>query len=111
MLQFHSKLKESHFYFDELVKFLEKNNYAKEVCILEDGTKITEAAEYDAIEKVINGLVAPTNATTGMPEANFFPALSAMQIVTAIQNCPKASYVQVILAKPNVAGREKSFIS
>lgn len=66
MLLLHNKLKENHLYFDELENFLEKNNYSKEVCILEDGTKITEAAEHDAIENLIIGLVAPTNASTGM---------------------------------------------
>lgn len=110
MLKFHKKLIENHFYFDELVNFLKINNYVYEVCILEDGTKITEAAEYDAIENLITGLVAPTNASTGIPIEKFFPALTAKQISIAIQNSPKASYVQVILAKPNDAGKV-AFIS
>lgn len=101
----HRKLNEGHLYFDELNEFLEHNGYCKEVCILEDATKITEGAEYDAIEKIILGLVAPKNESTGMPQEKFFPALSAKQIVDAITSFPKASYVQVILAKPNERGQ------
>lgn len=71
---------------------------------MEDGTKITEAVEYDAIEKLIVGLVSPIDKSTGLAKEKYFSALSAKQIVDAIQKNPKASYVQVILAKANIAG-------
>lgn len=104
MLQYRKKLHEGHLYFDELAEYLDFKGYPREVSINEDGTKITEIAEYDAVEKVIQGLISPFNKRTGMTKERNFPALSAVQILQAIKNNPKASYVQVILAKPNFAG-------
>lgn len=105
MLDYRKKLHEGHLYFDELVTYLDSKGYPREVSINEDGTKITEVAEYDAGEKIIQGLISPIDKRTGMPKENFFQALSAKQIVDAITNNSKASYVQVILAKPNFVGK------
>lgn len=104
MLQHHKKLKEGYLYFDELENFLLSNNFEREVCVMEDGTKITEAVEYDAVEKVLLGLVSPLDNRTGMPSSNAFPARSAKQIIDAIKNNSKATYVQIILAKSSSSG-------
>lgn len=71
---------------------------------MEDGTKISKRIEYDAVEKVVLGLVSPLQKKTGMPREKFFSAQTAKQIVDAVQKNQKASYLQVILAKPNVKG-------
>lgn len=104
MIQYRGKLLEGHLYFDELDAFLTSKGYPREVSIMEDGTKISERVEYDATEKIILGLVSSLQKKSGMPEEKFFSAMTAKQIVDAIQNNKTASYVQVILAKPNVAG-------
>lgn len=104
MLQYHKKLSEGILYFDELSEMLNINNYPREVCIVEDGTKITEIVEYDADDKVLTGLVTPISNLTGMPRVKNFPATTGLQIIDAIRQNPKAAYVQVILAKPNIAG-------
>lgn len=104
MLQYHKMLSEGHLYFDELDTMLQNNNYPREVCILEDGTRLTEMVEYDAMTRSLIGLVSPIESTTGMPKEGNFPALTAQQIIDTLTHSTKAAYVQVILAKPNVAG-------
>jgi hypothetical protein len=105
MIKFHKKPIESNFYFDELLKFLVDNKYPLEVCLMEDGTKLTEAVEYDATQNVLCGLVSPMDEETGIPKMNFYKAESASKIKESIENGVKAVYVQVVLAKPNVPGK------
>lgn len=110
MLQYHEKLQEGRFYFNELDAMLVNKKYPREVCIVEDGTKLTEIVEYDAIDKVLNGLVTPISNLTGIPREKNFPATTGKHIIDAIQQNSKAGYVQVILAKPNVSGEFRVYL-
>lgn len=103
MTKYQGKATEGKFYFDELSQHLESNGYPREIAIVEDGTKLTESIEYDVDTNSIIGLVLPLKST-GMPKMNCFPAETAQQILEAIKTCGKSSYVQVVLAKANLAG-------
>lgn len=104
MSLFQKKRIEGKFYFDDLIQHIQTNAYPNEVAIVEDGTKLTESIEYDADSNSILGLVLPIDESTGMPRVNCFPAETAKHICDAIKNFAKSSYVQVVLAKPNLAG-------
>lgn len=109
MMRFQHKLEEGRFYFDELKLFLESRNYPMEVAILEDGTKVTEAVEYDAQSKSLVGLVPRIDPSSGLPFLRCFPALTAQEIEYAVKNYSRSSYLQIIIAKPNRTGKLQFF--
>lgn len=99
----HNKVhRESDLFFDKLVEWLKSNNFPMEVVLAEDGTKIVSKVEYCSRTDTLIGLVAPNDDLTGFPKPNFFKTKTAEDIAKYISLFPVASYVQVILAVPNV---------
>jgi hypothetical protein len=99
MLKYHHRLVEGELYFDELLKFLEKNNLPKCVSVTEDATKITEIVEVDSSNSFLLGLTSPFDPKTGMIYRQYFKASTAFEIVKNISNSKKAGYLYVILAR------------
>lgn len=97
-------LEEGKAYFDELAVYLHKNNFKKEVSLIEDGTKITECVEYIRNKNILCGLVPKINEFSGMPDVNSYAADTAKNIYTAVENNDRSSYVQLLLAQPNNSG-------
>lgn len=106
MVKYQERIEEGKLYFDEVVESLQMFNCPLVISVLEDGTKVTEAVEYEASNNILVGLVSPTNGFSGMPERNFFKAFKALDIVHAIEYYSKAKYVQVILVKPDKVGKK-----
>jgi len=98
------KLAEGIVYEKKLKDFLVTHNLPLEVLIVEDGTKITEFAEYDLSQNILMGQVAPLEKSTGMPKPGFFKANTAEDINKAITETKKASYIQIIIAKADAKG-------
>ncbi|KAL7024528.1 hypothetical protein ACKWTF_013086 [Chironomus riparius] len=97
-----SVVKENLLRFDELHQYLAANEYPFEVHVFEDGSRITSKVEYCPDTNTLIGLNAPFDPTTGLPFVNFHKADSAKNIYDSITKFDKASYVQVLLAQPNV---------
>lgn len=98
------KIDENEYNFDGLSEYLKRNNYNREVSIIEDGTKICELVEYIKKGNKLCGLVAPFHPQTGTPILNFFPADTAEQIFNFVDANERSSYIQLILAQPNNTG-------
>lgn len=100
-----SVVKENVLRFDELRRHLISHGYPSEIHVFEDGTRITNNVSFCLENNTLIGLNTPFNRLTGMPFENFHKANSARNIYDSISNYEKASYVQVLLAQPNVAGK------
>lgn len=102
-------IEENKLRFDELHQYLAANDYPFEVHVFEDGTRITSKVEYCPDTNKLIGLNAPYDPSTGMPFENFHKADSARRIYDSISKFEKATYVQLLLAQPNVPGA-KAFL-
>lgn len=96
---------ENVFRFNELKNYLIENNFPLEVHVFEDGTKVVEKIEFCSETNSLIGLDAPFDSSTGLPFMNYHSAKSAKSIHHSITSFDKASYAQIILAQPNVAGK------
>lgn len=97
------EIEEGKLYARELYDHLKKNNFPLLVTIAEDGTKITEVVEYMRESNTLSGLCTPFNQN-GMVEPKYFIASNWRKIKDAINDYPRAKYVNVILAKPVQSG-------
>jgi hypothetical protein len=117
---------EGRIYANELLQYLNENQYPLEVGIFEDGTKVAKLnfkpfcklifyflkivsrVEYDAQKNILHGLVLETDPKTGFP-SKILHARTAAEIQKAINERPIAGYVQIILAVPNRTGERLLF--
>lgn len=104
-----SIVKENKLRFDELHQYLAAHEYPFEIHVFEDGSRITSKVEYCPDTNTLIGLVSPFDNLTGLPIDSFHIADSARNIHNSIKNFGKATYVQVLLAQPNVPGA-KAFL-
>lgn len=94
---------------DELLQYLTDLSLPKVVALSEDATRITNRAQYDPQTNQIVGFVLPLGKN-GMPIAKSNMATSAADIEQCFYNIEArnemklASYVNVVMAQPLVAG-------
>lgn len=88
---------------DNLLNYIETNNYPKKVVLCEDGTTVSPNPEYDPRCDSIRGLVAPIDEN-GMPKQNCFKADSVEKFVNDLDHYAVGNYLYIILATPMAAG-------
>ena len=88
--------------FDELHQYLAAHEYPFEMHVFEDGSRITSKVEFCPDTNTLIGLDSPFDPLTGLPFVNFHKAYSASNIYNSITKYDKVSYVQVLLAQPNI---------
>lgn len=96
--------------FCSLDEFLTRHNYPRSIGIFEDGTRITQALEYDIVTNAIIGLPSPLDLRSGFPIMNNFIADTAKNIINSIENFELAKIVQLIAVQPNQIGKKIEFM-
>lgn len=88
----------------ELKKYLITNGYPLLVCWSEDATRITGGIEYKVSSDQLTGLVAPLNASNGMPVTSAFGCSTPRQVLNHLQNFPVGRNVQLTMIQPLMVG-------
>uniref|UniRef100_A0A336MEY4 CSON014468 protein n=1 Tax=Culicoides sonorensis TaxID=179676 RepID=A0A336MEY4_CULSO len=83
----------------EFIKFLEVNKLPPVVWLSEDATRSITKIEYDSKADKFVGFVLPLDEN-GLPESSKFTNMSAKNLVVALKEHPKSSYVYTIMVQP-----------
>ena len=82
-----------------LKNYLKSNGLPMTVMLAEDGTRLTEQAQYDPKTNTLTGCVAPLN-NDGLPVGNYFDATDAYRVIEQLNTCSLATTAYVQLAIP-----------